>query len=195
MEQNASTPENGQKCKITLKHFDTWTLIWAAVGLLVCLSPIFVYLFRNVSFDFSSKKSIDEAVEVVVAEATTVGDEPYDALRGYYTGTGMINDQYPIQIELRITPQYGSGWKVVGRYAYESTLRKLGSGDASWLTLNGTVDDNGYMRLSSINSEDVLVEEILLNVTMTGSSSFNASGDMNNQLNYKNFTLEISCSK
>lgn len=85
--------------------------------------------------DLSTAKDSTETVAAKTAEEAEEAEE-IDPIRHYDIST--IISGYPIVVKLEISPE----GKVIGKYAYQSTLKKAGDKPSSWFSLSGECNGN-----------------------------------------------------
>ena len=154
-------PETGVPRKSGLSGWLIALLIFIAVALI----GVIVYLVMDnnskkedpykieESADMKSEVYDNRNVEEVAIAETTAGEEDFYqpeaeaepvAESGQF-GTFNINGNvkgYPIRMKITCVST-DSGCHVYGKYAYESTLSKYGSGDSSWFHFDGYGDYDG----------------------------------------------------
>lgn len=97
--------------------------------------------------EFIDDQKVEKVEKKVEEEKTVTYNDSYD-----YSGSV---DEYPISGTITFTPS-GNGYRVSGKYAYQSTLRKYGNKNTSWIHVNGRANADGsiYWSESIVGNPD-----------------------------------------
>ena len=132
----------------------------------------------------------EEIVEEVIADTTptvvTADESSSNGMFGRkYTLHGVI-DKYPVKFELNIS----ENGKVIGRYCYESTVRKYGDVPSSYFSLTGKIDDDRLLLYSRLHGKEENFEriELYLNDSYNGAE---LSGGLENVSTGTYFTVNL----
>lgn len=137
------------------------TLIGSLIGVAVILAGVVVYLISTGSKSKSPAESYSDDELVAMVEEDVPEAEPAvevaqeedaaeeveaEAVNDGQFGTFHINgnvDGYDIRMVITCDPEGEGTCHVHGKYAYESTIKKYGSGDSNWFYFDGYGNEDG----------------------------------------------------
>lgn len=114
------------------------TIIVLLVLILVGGGVAAVLLLGDKNDKPKDQSTAKDSTESVASKPATEAEEAeeIDPIKHYDIST--IISGYPIVVKLEISPE----GKVIGKYAYQSTLKKAGDKPSSWFTLSGECNGN-----------------------------------------------------
>ncbi len=114
------------------------TIIVLLVLILVGGGVAAVLLLGDKNDKPKDQSTAQDSTESVASKPATEAEEAeeIDPIKHYDIST--IISGYPIVVKLEISPE----GKVIGKYAYQSTLKKAGDKPSSWFTLSGECNGN-----------------------------------------------------